>query len=103
MQHAAGLLVKAKALARGTLPARTRGPPPESAAPSKTILKLTSKEHGKFVSRKFIAADSVVEGETPPLVYEAKFEKCARVKLTVNFIQEDGKPKVMQVTIEKFR
>ena len=45
-----------------TLPARTRGPPPESAAPSKTILKLTSKEHGKFVSRKFIAADSVVEG-----------------------------------------
>ncbi len=61
------------------------------------------KEHGKFISRKLIAADSVVEGETPLLVYEAKFEKSPRVKLAVNFMQEDGKPKVMQVTIEKFR
>ena len=61
------------------------------------------KEHGKFVSRKLIAGESVVEGETPLLVYEAKFEKSARVKLSVNFMQEDGKPKLMQVTIEKFR
>ena len=61
------------------------------------------KEHGKFVSRKLIAVESVVEGETPLLVYEAKFEKSARVKLSVNFMQEDGKPKLMQVTIEKFR
>ena len=61
------------------------------------------KEHGKFVSRKLISADSVVDGETPLLVYEAKFEKSARVKLAVNFIQEEGKPKLMQVTIEKFR
>ena len=61
------------------------------------------KEHGKFVSRKLLAANSVVEGETPLLVYEAKFEKSERVKLSVNFIQEDGKPKLMQVTIEKFR
>ncbi len=61
------------------------------------------KEHGKFVSRKLIPADSVVDGETPLLVYEAKFEKSARVKLSVNFIQENGKPKLMQVTIEKFQ
>ena len=61
------------------------------------------KEHGKFVSRKLIGGESVVEGETPLLVYEAKFEKSARVKLSVNFMQEDGKPKLMQVTIEKFR
>ena len=61
------------------------------------------KEHGKFVSRKLIAGESVVEGETPLLVYEAKFEKSARVKLSVNFMQEGGKPKLMQVTIEKFR
>lgn len=61
------------------------------------------KEFGKFVSRKLVSADSVVEGETPLLVYEAKFEKNPRVKLAVNFMQEEGKPKVMQVTIEKFR
>ena len=36
-------------------------------------------------------------------MYEAKFEKNPRVKLAVNFMQEGGKPKVMQVTIEKFR
>ena len=61
------------------------------------------KEHGKFVSRKLIVGESVVEGETPLLVFEAKFEKTPRVKLSVNFMQEEGKPKLMQVTIEKFR
>ena len=60
------------------------------------------KEHGKFVSRKLIVGESVVEGETPLLVFEAKFEKTPRVKLSVNFMQEEGKPKLMQVTIEKF-
>jgi hypothetical protein len=59
-------------------------------------------EFGKFVSRKLVSAQSVVTGETPLLVYEAKFEKNPRVKLAVNFMQEEGKPKVMQVTIEKF-
>ena len=61
------------------------------------------KEFGKYVSKKLIAGQSVVEGETPLLVYEAKFEKNPRVKLAVNFMQEEGKPKVMQVTIEKFQ
>ena len=61
------------------------------------------KEFGKFVSKKLIAAESVVEGETPLLVYEAKFEKNPKVKLSVNFMEEEGKPKVMQVTIEKFQ
>ena len=61
------------------------------------------KEFGKFVSKKLVAGQSVVEGETPLLVYEAKFEKNPRVKLAVNFMQEEGKPKVMQVTIEKFQ
>ena len=61
------------------------------------------KEFGKFVSKKLVAGQSVIEGETPLLVYEAKFEKNPRVKLAVNFMQEEGKPKVMQVTIEKFQ
>lgn len=61
------------------------------------------KEFGKYESKKLIAAQSVVEGETPLLVFEAKFEKNPKVKLSVNFMKEEGKPKVMQVTIEKFQ
>ena len=61
------------------------------------------KEFGKYESKKLIAAQSVAAGETPLLVFEAKFEKNPKVKLSVNFMQEEGKPKVMQVTIEKFQ
>lgn len=61
------------------------------------------KEFEKYESKKLIAAQSVVEGETPLLVFEAKFEKNPKVKLSVNFMKEEGKPKVMQVTIEKFQ
>ena len=61
------------------------------------------KEFGKFVSKKLVAGQSVVEGDTPLLVYEAKFEKNPKVKLAVNFMKEEGKPKVVQITIEKFQ
>lgn len=64
---------------------------------------MALKEFGKYVSKSFIAGQSVVQGETPLLVFEAKFEKNPKVKLAFNFMQEDGKPKVMQVTIEKFQ
>lgn len=59
------------------------------------------KEYGKYESKSLLAKESVVDGETPLLVFAAKFEKNPKVKLSVNFMQEDGKPKVMQVTIEK--
>lgn len=64
---------------------------------------MALKDFGKYESKKLIAAQSVVEGETPLLVFEAKFEKNPKVKLSVNFMKEEGKPKVMQVTIEKFQ
>ena len=64
---------------------------------------MAMKEFGKYVSKKLIAGESVVQGETPLLVYEAKFEKNPKVKLSINFMQEDGKPKLMQVTIAKFQ
>ena len=64
---------------------------------------MAMKEFGKYVSKKLIAGESVVEGETPLLVFEAKFEKNPKVKLSINFLQEEGKPKLMQVTIAKFQ
>lgn len=64
---------------------------------------MAMKEFGKYVSKKPIPAESVVQGETPLLVYEAKFEKNPKVKLSINFLQEEGKPKLMQVTIAKFQ
>ena len=64
---------------------------------------MAMKEFGKYVSKKLIAAESVVQGETPLLVFEAKFEKNPKVKLSINFLQEEGKPKLMQVTIAKFQ
>ena len=63
---------------------------------------MAMKEFGKYVSKKLIPGESVAQGETPLLVFEAKFEKNARVKLSINFLQEEGKPKLMQVTIAKF-
>lgn len=65
--------------------------------------EMALKQFGKYVSKSFIAGQSVVEGETPLLVFEAKFEKNPKVKLAFNFMKEEGKPKVMQVTIEKFQ
>ena len=64
---------------------------------------MAMKEFGKYVSKKLIPGESVAQGETPLLVFEAKFEKNPRVKLSINFLQEAGKPKLMQVTIAKFQ
>ena len=64
---------------------------------------MAMKEFGKYVSKKLIPGESVAQGETPLLVFEAKFEKNPRVKLSINFLQEEGKPKLMQVTIAKFQ
>ena len=64
---------------------------------------MAMKEFGKYVSKKLIPGESVAQGETPLLVFEAKFEKNPRVKLSINFLQEEGRPKLMQVTIAKFQ
>jgi hypothetical protein len=53
--------------------------------------------YGKYVSRQPIKAETVLEGDTPLLVYQAEFERNKKVKISVNFIKEDGAFKVMQI------
>ena len=60
------------------------------------------KTFGKYVSRTVIEAETVVVPDVPNglLVYEAKFEKNEKVKLSVNLFKENGAWKLQQVTIQ---
>jgi len=58
-----------------------------------------SQPFGKYISRQPIKAETVLVGDTPLLVYQAEFEKNKKVKISVNFIKEDGAFKVMQIQI----
>jgi hypothetical protein len=53
--------------------------------------------YGKYLSRQPIKAETVLEGNTPLLVYQAEFEKNKKVKISVNFFKEAGAFKVMQI------
>ena len=55
------------------------------------------KTHGKYVSRKLLKAESSVFEDTPLMVFEAVFEKTKRVKISVNFMKEDGVYRIMQM------
>jgi hypothetical protein len=59
------------------------------------------RDFGKYVSREPIAAQTVTIGDFPLLVYQAKFEKNDKVKISVNFTFEDGAFKVMQIRFDK--
>ncbi len=47
------------------------------------------KTYGKYVSRKLIKGES--------LAFEGKFEKAQKVKISVNFMKEEGAYKIMQI------
>jgi hypothetical protein len=53
--------------------------------------------YGKYISREPIKAETVLEGDTPLLVYQGEFEKNKKVRISVNFIKESGAFKVMQI------
>jgi ABC-type transporter MlaC component len=57
---------------------------------------------GKLLSKELSKSETVaMEGlETPLLVYSAKFEKNANVKVAINFMKEEGAWKIMQVTFQ---
>ena len=55
------------------------------------------QSYGKYISREPIKAETVLQGDTPLLVYQGEFEKNKKVKISVNFIKEDGAFKVMQI------
>lgn len=59
------------------------------------------KNLGKYESKKLLDKETVVQGDTPLLVYEAKFEKAEKVKASFNFTKEDGKFKIMQIRFDK--
>ena len=55
--------------------------------------------YGKYVSRTPIKAETVLLGDSPLLVYAAEFEKNKKVKISVNFIKEEGAFKIMQIQL----
>ena len=59
------------------------------------------KNLGKYESKKLLDKETVLAGDFPLLVYEAKFEKAEKVKASFNFTKEDGKFKIMQVRFDK--
>jgi hypothetical protein len=59
------------------------------------------KDYGTYVSRKMIKDDSFVEGEAPLFVYEAKFSKAPRVKVSVHFTKDGEATRIINIEMEK--
>ena len=55
------------------------------------------KTYGKYISRQPIDAETVFDADTPLVVYRAEFEKNKKVKISVNFMKEDGAYKLVQI------
>ncbi len=60
------------------------------------------KNYGAYKSRKIIEAETVIVPNVPNglLVYEAEFEKNAKMKLAINLLKEGDVWKFQQVTIQ---
>jgi len=62
--------------------------------------KQYMEKYGKFESKKAIDKETVATGDFPLLVYEAKFAKAEKVKVSVNFTKDGDAFKVMQVRFD---
>ncbi|HMP02323.1 MAG TPA: hypothetical protein PKD86_15205 [Gemmatales bacterium] len=57
-------------------------------------------QFGKFVKRlELIKDQSVLEGENVLAHWHAEFAKNKKVKISVNFVKEDGKYRIQQITL----
>ena len=56
---------------------------------------------GTYVSKEPIPAESVTTGDMILLVYQAKFSKADKVKLSVNFTKEGKDYKIMQISMAR--
>jgi hypothetical protein len=59
------------------------------------------KNLGKYVSKTPLDKETVVAGDIALLVFEAKFEKADKVKVSVNFMKDGEDLKVQQVRMDK--
>jgi hypothetical protein len=58
-------------------------------------------EFGKFISKELVPAESIPDPNYGQVVYKATFEKRTRVKVSADFIREDGVLKIVQLRFEK--
>jgi len=58
------------------------------------------EKYGKFESKKAIEKETVATGDFPLLVFEGKFAKAEKVKISVNFTKDGEEFKVMQVRFD---
>jgi hypothetical protein len=59
------------------------------------------KDLGKYVSRKMIKDDSVLEGDAPLFVYEAKFTSAPKVRVSVHFTKDGNTSKIINIELDK--
>jgi len=62
---------------------------------------LYMKDLGKFVAKRLVPAETAVHPACPQMVYVAAFEKRNPLKLSANFVQENGEFKLVQLRFEK--
>jgi len=65
------------------------------------LLKMDT--FGKFVEKKAIEKETSINDAAPLLVFEAKFEKVGKVKISVNFLKEEKEFKLMQVQFAEIK
>ncbi|MCZ7646361.1 MAG: hypothetical protein M5U26_13930 [Planctomycetota bacterium] len=65
------------------------------------FINMYKKDFGNYASKELIKDQTVLQGEMPLLVFQCKFEKNEKVKVSVNFTTEEGALKVMQIRFDK--
>ena len=58
-------------------------------------------EFGSYTSKALLPAESVPDPNYGQLTYNATFAKRARVKMSADFVREDGGLKIVQLRLEK--
>ncbi len=65
------------------------------------FINMYKKEFGNYVSKELIKNETVLTGDMPLLVFQAKFEKNEKIKVSANFTKDGDALKVMQMRFDK--
>jgi hypothetical protein len=74
---------------------------PDDAAFRRLFFRYYLEDLGRAKSMRLVPADSKFDPERAMLIYEGVFDRWPRVKVSANFIQESGAPKLVQLRFER--
>ncbi len=82
--------------------AATKATPPPTPGTFKSLFEDYYKaDFGKYLAKTLINGETFPDPALGVIVYEAKFEKRPKVKVSANFTREDGALRLMQIRFEK--